>query len=112
MGSVLDLRRLLRGHQLDARYEDGIVEEAQEPGCQARSRVGLREVHEEKAPRGGEEGRLYVRRVVQAHQGLAATPAAIHGSRSASQITSAHAAYWMSPGWSWSDEIHPGDSRP
>src|SRR5207244_7205842 len=69
---VLDAGRLLRRRHLDAGSKDGCAEEAQEPGLQAGTRVGLREVHAQAASRHRQEGRLPVRRVVQENHGLEA----------------------------------------
>src|SRR5260370_14641815 len=67
--------------------------------------MGFREVHAQAGPRGREEGGIPLRRVLQADNCLAARA---HESRTLSQMTSAQAAYWESPGWSWSAAIQPG----
>src|SRR5205807_1239091 len=68
---------------------------------QTRAGMGRRQVDPQAAPRHREEERLHLRGVVQADQGLD------HSSRTADQMTSAQASYWLSPGCRPSVAIHP-----
>jgi len=72
-GFLTGRRAITWGHHPDARAENRGHQEAQKPGRQAGAGVGLREVDAQASPRGGKEGGVPLRRVVQEDQGLASS---------------------------------------